>query len=157
MTMLEHIKEGTFLVCKDSVIGIHANNGGCQTADLGSYPEISQTIKPTKENVSDACFLTRAKFIEKYEDSLLEKAPYTVSVLYSKLREVIVDEKVSVKKLKARKKEEKKSIAENPQGLSRAEQVKVLFDEGVTSPSKIAKQIGAHPSYVSQILKKLRQ
>jgi hypothetical protein len=168
MKMLTLIEDDSFLVSGDSVIGILPANQGSQSADLGTYPEICQSIVPTKKLVRDACLKSRAQFIELYSSQMLDNAPLTISVLYSKLREVIVDDKVSITQMKKEVKKAQKSdkiihvqadvdTIKIPQGMSRADQVKQLFAEGQTSPSKIAKVIGAHPSYVSTILKKLRK
>ena len=40
--------------------------------------------------------------------------------------------------------------------LTRKEQVKKLMDEGMTSAKQIADKIGAHPSYVSALIRKFR-
>lgn len=40
--------------------------------------------------------------------------------------------------------------------VSRKQQVKQLMEQGITSPTAIAKQLGTHMSYVSSLIKKVR-
>ena len=42
------------------------------------------------------------------------------------------------------------------QNKPRLEQVRQLVAAGITSPTKIAKALGSHPSYASTLLKKLK-
>ena len=41
--------------------------------------------------------------------------------------------------------------------VSRKQQVKQLMEQGITSPTAIAKQLGTHMSYVSSLIKKVRE
>lgn len=89
----------------------------------------------TDEIVADAVSLKKSEFLSKY-GKLAEKS-------YHSIRELIVDEKIPIPKKVER--------------LSRKDQIEKLYNEGMTSPSKIAKEIGSHPSYVSGILKKIKK
>jgi hypothetical protein len=69
-------------------------------------------------------------------------------------------EEAAKKKFQASKKKVNKEVKVEStvadSGVSRKDQITALMAQGVTSPKDIATQIGAHPSYVSALIKKLK-
>lgn len=61
-------------------------------------------------------------------------------------------------KRKAPKNDSKKEIVDEPisSSKSRLEQVRELYNKGMTSPTAIAMKLNAHPSYVSTLIKKIK-
>ena len=141
MSIITLIKEDQFYLGEDTSL-VCTDNQQTSVIELSNYPEISLTIKLNKQIIRDACFLTHSQFVAEYKANLLSGAPLCASDLYRNIRHIIVDEELPIPKKK--------------KGVSRFDQVKSLYESGITSPSQIAKQIGSHTSYVSQILKKIR-
>ncbi len=147
MNILKAIRDDKFFVDDDKDV-ICTDNRYTSVLGISGYPHVTSTIDITKKVISDAYYLHKNQFVEKYEEHLLPKAPLTVRQLFMTLRNIIVDEKMSVK---SKDKEDKVKKG------NRIEQVRNLMNCGITSPNEIAKQIGTNAGYVSLLIKKINE
>lgn len=150
MEILSFIEQEKFYVAEDKDI-ICTNNTSTSIIAMSQYQDVVSAIDIDKQLISDACFKTSSEFVSKYKSKVKVESIYSASELYRQIRNIVVNEKLPIKELK---KQKSKSVS-NGKG-SRKDQVKKLLSEGYSSPTEIANIVGSHPSYISQLIKKLQ-
>jgi len=155
MNILEAIQDEKHYVADDGNVVV-SNNQVTSVLNLEECIEVHKSLNIDKQTITDAAFLTKKQFYDKYNDKLKEKASLSCSAIYAQIRNTIVDHKIPIsKKRKTNKRKVQTNSTATPIKGSRKDQVAQLLKQGMTSPSEIAKTLGTNASYVHRLIKQI--
>lgn len=116
------------------------------------YHELSKLPKPTDIKRTTTVESLQQKWVKPGSAAdPNRREDVGTSAKQAKIKKPTVEKEL----VKAISKQSVQAVSKSPTQPSRKEQIKELMDQGITSAKEIAEKIGAHPSYVSTIMKKI--